>query len=199
MLKIGLTGGIGSGKSTVANLFKAKGISLIDADQIAKDVVKKGQPTLQKIAIKFGSTILKSNGELDRDAMRRIVFQDPEALDWLNNCLHPIIRQEINNQVALATSDYVILDIPLLFENKLQHLVNRILVVDVPVETQLQRVINRDNNNEELVMAIIDKQVSRDFRLEHADDIVDNSGSQDQLMAQIDKLHQEYKDLARHV
>ena len=199
MLKIGLTGGIGSGKSTVANLFKAKGISLIDADQIAKDVVKKGQPALQKIAIKFGSTILKSNGELDRDSMRRIVFKDPEALDWLNNCLHPIIRQEINNQVALATSDYVILDIPLLFENKLQHLVNRILVVDVPVETQLQRVINRDNNNEELVMAIIDKQVSRDFRLEHADDIVDNSGSQDQLMAQVDKLHQEYKDLARHV
>ena len=101
--------------------------------------------------------------------------------------------------MELATSDYVILDIPLLFENKLQHLVDRILVVDVPVETQLQRVINRDNNNEELVMAIIDKQVSRDFRLEHADDIVDNSGSQDQLMAQIDKLHQEYKDLARHV
>lgn len=198
MLKIGLTGGIGSGKSTVAERFKSNGISVIDADKIAKDVVKKGQPALQKIEAKFGPAILKANGELDREAMRRIVFQDPESLDWLNKCLHPIIRQEINQQIASATSDYVILDIPLLFENKLQSLVDRILVVDVPVETQLQRVIHRDNNSKELVQSIIDKQVSREFRLQHADDIVDNSGSQDQLMAQIDKLHQKYKDLTTH-
>lgn len=198
MFKVGLTGGIGSGKSTVANLFRLKGIEVIDADQIAKDVVAKGSQALKEIQQKFGDELILSDGELDREALRVQVFNNPDDLKWLNQCLHPKIRKEINQQVADATSYYVILDIPLLFENKLESLVDRILVVDVPESLQIDRAQRRDGSDSQLIRAIMDKQVNRDYRQTHADDILDNSGSLDQLKQSVDQLHQKYRVLSEN-
>jgi dephospho-CoA kinase len=199
MLKIGLTGGIGSGKSTVANLFRLHNVDVIDADKIAREIVASGTPAFKEIIAHFGKKLINKNNELDRTALRNLVFNDPKELEWLNQCLHPKIRAEINRQANNASGPYVILDIPLLFENKLEHLVHRILVVDVPEKVQIDRVMARDNSTEQLVKSIMSKQVSREYRLSRADDILDNTQSLEQLKHKVNELHQKYRVMAENV
>ena len=161
---VGLTGGIGSGKSYVSSLFASLGVTIIDADIIARKVVAPGTEGLQGLVEHFGSDILTSNGELNRALLRNKVFSDPEEKSWLNAFLHPKIRQKMNSDIASITSPYGILVVPLLIENKLQNMVNRIAVVDCSEETQLKRTVNRDNSSEDIIKNIIASQASREQR-----------------------------------
>ncbi|WP_245921665.1 dephospho-CoA kinase [Bowmanella denitrificans] len=189
---IGLTGGIGSGKSKVSDLFAAKGIEIIDADILAREVVEPGAPALAKIAQHFGKDMLQADGQLDRRALRQRIFSHPQDKTWLNELLHPLIRQLMQERTAAARSPYCILAIPLLVENQLQSLVDRILVVDVEESAQRTRVISRDNVSADQVDAILASQASRSQRLAAADDIIDNNGTINNLIEQVDKLHADY-------
>lgn len=178
-LIIGLTGGIGCGKSTVADFFKMQKIEVVDADQVARLVVQKGQPALSKISDHFGEDIL-CNGELNRGKLRQIIFADETQKNWLNNLLHPIIREEMLKQLhqAQARCDkngYVILEAPLLFENNLEQYCAHIIVVDIDETLQIQRATKRDNSSVKQIKAIIDSQISRKVRLQKANFIIDNS------------------------
>ncbi|NVJ60800.1 MAG: dephospho-CoA kinase [Gammaproteobacteria bacterium] len=197
MFKVGLTGGVGCGKSTIAKLFQNYGITIIDADQIAREVVQKGSKTVKQIAKKFGNDILTDSGELDRKSLREKVFSNESSLEWLNNLMHPQIRNRLLREAEKASGSYVILDIPLLFENKLEMLVDRILVVDIPVEEQVRRVIARDSVSEENVKAIINRQISREIRLSKADDIIDNTIHKSDLKSLVDPLHQQYLSMSK--
>ncbi len=197
MLIIGVTGGIGSGKTAVTNEFKKLGIEIVDADLAARTIVKKGRPALEKIHDRFGSQILIDNGELDRAQLRKIIFEDSEQRKWLEQLTHPLIRDEIVHGLRSATSPYVILSSPLLIESGQYHLVKRTLVVDVPVELQLERTYQRDNNPKPQVQAIIDAQISREKRLEHADDILSNDKDMANLVEQVKTLHQTYLDMSK--
>ncbi|MDH2997836.1 dephospho-CoA kinase [Pasteurellaceae bacterium LFhippo2] len=198
---IGLTGGIGSGKSTVANLFEKLGVPIIDADIVARQVVEKGSPLLAQIADYFGSQILTENGALDRTALRQIVFADPVKKEWLNNLLHPAIREEMLKQLNSVTPPYALWVVPLLIENKLTEFCDRVLVVDVLPEIQLERTLKRDNSNEETIKNIIKAQVDRSTRLSYADDIIENNQPLEQGLAlleqQVNQLHQTYLTLAK--
>lgn len=187
---VGLTGGIGSGKSAVAKEFKKLGIGVVDADQVARDVVEPGTDALKQIAAQFGSKILTGDA-LDRRALREVVFNDAEKLDWLNNLLHPIIRGEIFKQLSLCKSAYSILEAPLLFENNLDQQCDKSIVVDLPVSRQIERAVKRDNSNRAGIEKIIDKQMPREERLAKADFIIDNSGLLNQLKNQVSTIHQE--------
>lgn len=191
-LVIGLTGGIGSGKSTVARLFAEQGIEVIDADVIARDVVAKGTSALKAIQEQFGDRVLTASSELDRKALREIVFSNPEAKQWLNNLLHPIIRHEMVTQAAAAKSSYCILEIPLLVENSLQHLVDRIIVVDCDESQQVRRSQQRDHADEQQIKNIMQSQCHREDRLRHANDVIDNSGDSKHLKTQVEQLHRQY-------
>lgn len=171
---VGLTGGIGSGKTTVSNMFADLGVEIIDADIIARQVVAPNSLALKEIAQHFGQEILLTNGELDRSALRSRVFADDEDKRWLNALLHPLIRQSILTALSQAAGQYCILSAPLLLENNLHVLVNTVLVVDVSVETQLKRTCLRDKSNQQEVNAIINSQINRDQRLALADDIINN-------------------------
>lgn len=199
---VGLTGGIGSGKSTIADLFVELGIKIIDADIIAREVVAKDTPLLAEIVNHFGKQILTEQKELDRAKLRQIVFNDPHQKTWLNQLLHPAIRQEMLNQLAQNQDDYVIWVVPLLIENNLTEFCDRILVVDVLPEIQLLRASARDNSNEETIKNIMASQVSREKRLSYADDIIENNLPLDQnfakLKQQVLELHQKYIELALH-
>lgn len=173
-LIIGLTGGIGSGKSTVSDFFKMLNITVVDADIVAREVVQKGQPALLQISDYFGQNILL-DGELNRTKLRHIIFANENKKVWLNNLLHPLIRAEILLQLNQAQGDYVILEAPLLFENKLQHYCHHVLVVDIDEVLQIKRARARDNSNYEQIKAIIDSQIGRQQRLQKADFILDNS------------------------
>lgn len=194
-LLIGLTGGIGSGKTTVANLFAERGIELIDADIIARDVVAPNTPALNAITARFGDEIL-DNGQLNRAALRQKVFENSEDLKWLNELIHPLVRQTMVAQGQKAKSPYALLVIPLLVENQLQSLVERVLVVDIDESQQVKRTASRDNNDETLVKKIMANQASRQQRLDAADDIIDNSANLNQLNQQVERLHQHYLTLA---
>ncbi|BDM65905.1 dephospho-CoA kinase [Shewanella sp. NFH-SH190041] len=194
---IGLTGGIGSGKTTVANLFAEQGIELIDADIIAREVVRPGQPALAKISDFFTTEVLTPTGELDRKQLRNIVFQSPEKRVWLNKLLHPIISTEMQSQAKQAKSLYVIMVVPLLFENGLDSLVNRTLLVDISPDAQMTRAANRDHVSAEQIKNIINSQMSRKDKLQKADDIIDNQGEISQLRSQVLKLHHKYMALAQ--
>lgn len=189
---IGLTGGIGSGKSTVARLFAEKNIDVIDADVIAREAVARGSEALDAIQSHFGNEVINSDGELNRKALREIVFSDPAAKEWLNNLLHPIIRHELVAQAASAKSPYCIVEIPLLVENGLQHLVNRIAVVDCDENQQINRSQERDNADKTQIKSIMQSQCNREERLKHADDVIDNSGNVAHLESQVAHLHQQY-------
>ncbi|MCB2380897.1 dephospho-CoA kinase [Shewanella sp. SR1] len=193
---VGLTGGIGSGKTTVANLFAAEGVALVDADIVAREVVAPGSKGLEAIVTHFGAEILTPEGELDRAKLRQRIFSHPEEREWLNQLLHPMIRQEMLAQVEKATSAYVMMVVPLLFENGLDRLVNRTLVVDISPELQINRTVKRDNVDASQVNNIISSQCSRSEKLARADDIIDNQGEISTLKREVLALHQLYLQLS---
>lgn len=189
---LGLTGGIGSGKSAAAQHFSDLGVHVVDADQAARWVVEPGHPALGKIAEHFGKEILLTDGRLDRAALRQRVFQDENERRWLEKLLHPLIRQEIVANLEQASSPYAILVSPLLVETDQHRLVQRTLVVDVPEALQLQRTMQRDQTNREQIEAIIKAQASREERLRHADDVLSNDRSEDWLKHEVERLHAFY-------
>jgi len=193
LLKIGLTGGIGCGKSTAVDAFRALGARIIDADQISKDLVNAGNPALSEIAKTFGSNILLANGELNRAQLKKIVFSNAKALDQLEAIIHPRVRAEIKRQImASAGVPYVLVDIPLLLEKNYNELFDRIVVVDCSPEQQISRVIQRDDLDEKTLKSIIKKQVSRETRLKSATDILDNSVDIKTLNDQVICLHKSF-------
>ncbi|WP_380181999.1 dephospho-CoA kinase [Kalamiella sp. sgz302252] len=193
---VALTGGIGSGKSTIANAFAAKGVDIVDADVIARQVVKPGEPALAAISERFGKEIIQPDGTLDRAALRQRVFSSPQEKTWLNALLHPLIHSETRRQLALARSVWCLWVVPLLVENNLQHLADRVLVVDVDRETQLTRTMARDNISREQAEHILAAQATREARLAVADDIIDNGGAPDEVAARVALLDQRYRQLA---
>ena len=195
-LVISLTGGIGSGKSAVSRCFEKLGITVVDADVAARVVVEPGQPALVQIAEHFGSGVIDANGGLDRAALRRIVFEDPEQRRWLESVLHPRIAIEIFRGLREATSPYAILASPLLLEAKQDTLAHRVLVVDVSEDTQVARTMQRDNNSAEQVRAIIAAQIGRAERLARADDVIENNGSLEDLEPKVLALHRRYLEIA---
>jgi len=193
---IGLTGGIGSGKSAVSSHFENLGITVVDADIVAREVVEPGQPALAQIAEHFGSRIITPEGALDRAALRVLIFEDENKRKWLESLLHPLIREEIIQQLEQSQSPYSILSSPLLLETDQHSMVDQILIVDVPVEVQIERTIQRDNNSLEQVEAIIKSQSSRAFKQEKADDIILNTGTIESLHEKVSNLHQGYLQLS---
>jgi len=194
MTVVGLTGGIGSGKSTVARLFGALGVHWVDADDVAREVVEPGTPALERIAEHFGQDILLPDGALDRAALRRIVFDAPEERTWLESLLHPVIREELMRQLHPDNYPlpYVLLVSPLLLETNQHELVDKIVVVDVPVDVQIERTMARDTNDREQVERIIAAQMPREKRLQKADDVVDNSLAMMDVERQVQQLHQTF-------
>jgi len=196
MLKVGLTGGIGCGKSTVARIFADLNVPVLDADQVAHKLVEKGQPALTQIKQVFGAAILNPDGSLNRNHLREIVFSDIRQKQKLESILHPLIYKTLQTELEQMDAPYCIICIPLLFETAMTHFVDRILVIDCPVETQIERVRIRDNLSVERIQSIIDNQVSRAFRKTKADDLIDNSNTDYRLAEQVKKLHNLYISLS---
>ena len=186
---VGLTGGIGSGKSAAADYFATLGIDVVDADLASRAVVEPGQPALSTIAKYFGAGIVDAQGHLDRAALRKKVFSDVAERKWLQQLLHPLINTYLVEQVAGARSAYCLLVNPLLIESGQQQWCDSVIVVDVPVATQLTRTMDRDDNTREQVQAIIDAQASREQRLKNADFVITNDRDLPSLYEQIDALH----------
>lgn len=201
MLTIGLTGGIGSGKSTVAALFAEKSIAIIDADEIARELTQPNTPALQEIITYFGESILiPTTHILDRLQLRHLIFSDPEKKEWLENLLHPLIRDKLKKRILQATSLYCIAVIPLLLESAEKNpntLVDRILVVNTSEALQIKRTQARDNLPLAIIKNIIQSQINQTKRLQQADDIIQNTGDKRNLISQIDKFHEFYLSLAR--
>lgn len=195
-LRIGLTGGIASGKSTVADLFADKGVPVIDTDAIARDVVAAGKPALEEIREAFGNEVIRDDGTLDRAAMRRIVFQDPGKRARLESILHPRIRDEAFARADEADGDYLLVVVPLMVESPMRNRMDRILVVDVPEATQLERLLARDAETPEQARCMIAAQAGRGERLAIADDVIDNGGTLEATRRQVDALHALYRGLA---
>lgn len=193
---VALTGGIGSGKTTVANTFAQLGVPIVDADIIARQIVEPGQPALSAIAERFGPNILRDDGTLNRSALRELIFNNEAQKRWLNQLLHPLIQQETLRQFSSIDAPYLLWVIPLLIENHLTDRADRILVIDVDPQVQLARTMSRDGVNHQLAKNILDAQVSRQVRLSYADDVIDNSGSPDSLPDIVQQLHQRYLQLA---
>jgi dephospho-CoA kinase len=190
---VGLTGGIGSGKTTVANHFAELGVTLVDTDLIAHQLTGPGGMAMPAIQAEFGATVIAADGRLDRAAMRQIAFSDPAARRRLEAILHPLIRQESERQLAAATSPYAILVVPLLVEGgKPRERAQRVLVVDCQPQTQIDRVMKRNNLPREQVEAILAAQASRAQRLAAADDLIDNDGAPDTLAQRVRTLHERY-------
>lgn len=196
MLKVGLTGGIGSGKSTAARRFEELGVPIIDADVIARNVVEPGKPALKEIITAFGEKVVNSDGELDRTELRKIVFENKELKAVLESILHPRIYDEILRQLDQLSAPYCIVVIPLLAESKRNYPLDRVLVIDLPHALQLERTSARDQQSEEKIDKIVQLQSSREKRLSLADDIIENSGTVELLYEKIDWLHQKYTELA---
>ena len=197
MFVLGITGGIGSGKTAATSAFQELGIEVVDADLAARIVVEKGRPALTEIKKRFGPDILLNYGNLDRAALRKIIFDTPEERKWLESLTHPLIRDEIINGLRSAISPYVILSSPLLIESGQYHLVNHVLVIDVPEELQVARTCERDNNPEEQVRSIIAAQINRQDRLQKADDVIVNDQDLVYLKNEVAKLHEVYLGLAK--
>ncbi|WP_049723586.1 dephospho-CoA kinase [Gilvimarinus polysaccharolyticus] len=191
-LVIGLTGGIGSGKSAASEYFARLGIDIVDADIVAREVVEPGSDALLSIAQYFGPKILLADGSLDRVQLRNIIFSAPKEKTWLESLLHPLINQRLREQLISATSAYVVFSSPLLLETPQHQLTDRIVVVDCTPEIQIQRAAARDNMKRYQVEAIMATQINRAERLSRADDILMNQGSLQELATQVLKLHQQY-------
>ncbi|MCP5351891.1 MAG: dephospho-CoA kinase [Chromatiales bacterium] len=193
-LKIGLTGGIGTGKTAVSDRFAALGAPIIDTDLISRQLVAPGQAALTEIAERFGPGLITATGELDRRALREIAFDDAGALRELEAILHPRIRAEVLRQVTGITDAYAIIVVPLLFEAGFEDLIDRVLVVDAPEQIQRERVLRRDGSDPVQVDRILATQINRAARLARADDVIDNSGELAALDAQVRDLHDRYRN-----
>lgn len=196
-LRIGLTGGIASGKTTVADMFAELGATIIDTDVIAREVVEPGQPALAEIREAFGDNVIAADGALDRGAMREIIFNDNEARKRLEAILHPRIREAALAQAASAGGDYQVIVVPLLLESPLKEFVDRILVVDCAEEVQVARLMARDTESEARARRMLAAQSSRDARLAVADDVVVNDGDLGETLEQVQTLHECYLALTR--
>ncbi|WP_299072070.1 dephospho-CoA kinase [uncultured Paraglaciecola sp.] len=193
---VGISGGIGSGKTTVTDLFAGYGIEVIDADVIARQVVEPGTPALKAIVAKLSESVLNDAGTLDRAKLRTLVFKDLALKDWLNQLLHPAIREQMLLQTQQAQSPYCLLSVPLLVEGGLYQEVNRVAIVDLDEQTQMQRALQRDKTNQQQIRAIMAAQATRAERLAVADDVIDNSGTPADLAPQVKQLHLNYLRLA---
>ena len=193
-----MTGGIGSGKTAATDAFIALGVTVVDADLVAREVVAVGSAVLDKIAEHFGKGVLLSNGSLDRRQLRDIIFSNETEKLWLNDLMHPAIRQELVNQLVEAKSAYVILSAPLLLENNLDYLVDRTLVIDVPEALQVERASVRDGTSQTQIQSIMASQIGRAHRLARAQDVLDNSGSLEALKDHVLALHTKYLTLAKN-
>ena len=195
-LIIGLTGGIGSGKSTAAKIFEELNIQVVDTDNIARLAVKPDQPAYEQIVFHFGKSILLPNGNINRALLRKIIFKDINNKRWIEDLLHPIIKKITSSQLNIPiNTPYKILMSPLLIESKQYQLSQKILVIDIPVELQIQRSIQRDKISKEDAISIIESQISRNERLKYADDIIDNSKDFNCFKKQILKIHNKYLTL----
>ncbi|RDH45414.1 dephospho-CoA kinase [Zooshikella ganghwensis] len=192
MFIVGLTGGIGSGKSAATDFFKRQGIHIEDADQVSRALVEKDSPVLSQIVEHFGSAILNIDSSLNRRKLREIIFQDKQERQWLEQLLHPLINQKMLDNLHSASSPYAIMVSPLLLETGQQKLVDRVLVIDADESAQIERVCERDHHAPNQVKAIIATQLPRNKRLAMADDIIDNSGNLEQLYTKLASLHQTY-------
>ena len=193
---VGLTGGIGSGKSAVSNRFANLGITVTDTDIISRAIVEPGEPALAAIARHFGPEILDTDGRLARGVLRQRVFADSSERRWIEALLNPAIGQRMNDELAAAVSPYALLVNPVLIETGQNRLCHRVLVVDVPEEIQVERTVNRDDNTETQIKAIIATQTDRKTRLSHADDVIVNDGDFDHLDREVQRLHDAYLVLA---
>ncbi|MFL6532306.1 MAG: dephospho-CoA kinase [Pseudomonas sp.] len=192
---LGLTGGIGSGKSAAAQHFIDLGVHVIDADHAARWVVEPGRPALGKIAEHFGARVLQADGALDRAALRTLIFENAEERRWLEALLHPLIAEEIAHHLAQAKSSYAILVSPLLIESGQYAMTQRILVIDAPEQLQVERTLQRDQTSEQQVQAILKAQSSRQDRLSHADDVLVNDRDLAWLHSEVERLHHFYLTL----
>lgn len=196
-LVVGVTGGIGSGKTVVAQAFAELGVEVIDTDQIAHELTAPGQPAVREIATRFGTQVLTAEGALDRAALRRAVFSDPNARHRLEALLHPLIAQQVVHRLAQAGGPYVILVVPLLVETGgYEGIVDRVLVVDSPEDVQVTRVMRRNGLSPNEVEPILRAQASRQQRLARADDVLTNDGDLDTLRSGVQRLHRDYLALA---
>ncbi|WP_411726416.1 dephospho-CoA kinase [Methyloglobulus sp.] len=197
MFKVGLSGGIGCGKTTVSKLFTELNVPVVDADDIAHKLVKPGQPALLDIAKAFGNKVFNPDGSLSRQYLREIVFSDLQQKQKLEAILHPLVFASIQEKVNKLATPYCIVSIPLLFETHMSHLVDRILVIDCPVKIQIERVKRRDGLADARIQSIINSQVSREFRMAHADDVIDNSNTDGSGLAEnVKKLHNLYLSIS---
>lgn len=196
MFVVGLTGGIGSGKSTVAKLFSERGIPIIDADIVARELTLSNKPAFIKIVEHFGKEILLNNA-IDRPKLRRLIFENAKQRRWLEELLHPLIRNEMEEQISKITAPYTIAVIPLLLEVEFYYFINRILVIDTPEEIQIQRIGTRDNMTQDEIEAIIKTQAAREARIAKAHDVIHNSGTMDELVKQVNSLHEKYLHIAQ--
>ncbi len=196
MLRIGLTGGIASGKSTVASLFASRGTTVIDTDRIAREVVEPGSPALAALVNALGGFILGSDGRLDRAVLRQRLFADGELRRTVDSILHPPILRELERRSRLAPGPYQVFVIPLLVEERLEHVVHRVLVVDCSEEAQIARLIARDGETRESAMRILETQATRELRLAAAHDVIVNDGAPGELAAQVASLDVKYRQLA---
>jgi len=195
--RVGLTGGIASGKSTAAKFFGALGVPIIDTDQLARDVVEPGQPPLERLVERFGPGILTEDGHLDRPALRNIVFSDPKARADLEALTHPAIGAAVEARSTQLGGLYQILVLPLLVEKNLGSQLNRVLVVDCDEELQIRRLQTRDGSTLEQARAILNAQASRTSRLKAAHDVIKNEGDMSAVREQVEQLHARYLELAQ--
>jgi dephospho-CoA kinase len=196
---IGVTGGIASGKSTVARAFEALGVPWVDADDVAREVVEPGEPALAEIHERFGRRVLNHDGTLNRRALREIVFADPAQRRWLESVTHPRIRARLVEHLArleASGAPYVLLVSPLLFESGQSEMADRCLVIDVPEALQIERTAARDDVDEAQARAIVAAQMPRAERLARADDVLDNSGSEAEMRRRVAELDRQYRELA---
>ena len=192
MLIIGLTGGIGSGKSVASDKFKSLGITIVDADVASRTVVEPGKPALKEIEDHFGSGIITAEGKLDRNNLREIIATDPEERKWLESVTHPKIGEQITKEISESTSVYTLFVAPLLLETNSQEMCSRVVVVGVPKDVQIRRTAKRDKVSPNQVEQMVAAQMEREKRLEKADDVLLNSGTIEDLEKQVEELHKKY-------
>lgn len=196
MFRVGLTGGVACGKTTVADIFASLGAGVVDTDSIARDLVEAGSAALAEIAAEFGSEVIDDSGHLDRAAMRRLVFADAARRKALERILHPRIRERTLAAIDALQTPYALVVVPLLFETGFHELVDRSVVVDCPVETQLERLKHRDDVDERTAQGMLAAQLDRKARVARGDDVIDNGGDRAATRAQVEALHRRYLQLA---